>query len=594
MHLLIISHDTIGAHMAGPGIRYWELARALASELSVTLIAPTTITLEASHVTTGTYQWGDGASLAPWLSQADALLANAYLLEAHPELANVPVRRIIDLYDPTMLENIELLRDAPQAEGDQRLRHDLALFRRQLAAGDHFLCATERQRDLYLGALLATGRVDAARVATDPLLRGLIDVLPFGLPAEPAVRSGLPGPRQRIPAIGPTAPLILWNGGLWDWMDPITLIEAMPAVVAQVPTARLLFLAGPHPGSARPQMPARARARALELGLLDQAIFFYEQWVPYAQRVDFLFDATVVVSLHRQHLETAYAALRSRILDQLWVGLPGLISDGDQAAHLARVHGFAVVVPPEDRSAVAHALINMLTDELQRERMADAARLLAAQFRWPILAQQVIRLLQLPAPARNDEEQHRTMTSVTRSEPHQNDVSQIERGQLLHAVRNSALQALEKHWQLRAPPVPATGRLTALRHTIQSRLLWPLIAPLMVHQQTQNAAVVRAFYALAEQNDYIGTMGSQLMVAVNDLHATARQLRDDLARVDQRLTASVDELDHRVLCERHLVAQQIERFAEQLIALEEAAQQLRALARAEVAPPPSSVYSPEA
>ncbi|PDW04063.1 glycosyl transferase family 1 [Candidatus Viridilinea mediisalina] len=634
MRLLIISHDTIGTRMAGPGIRYWELARALASELDVTLVAPHKIDLTAPKVATGTYQWGQAATLAPWLQQTDAILANAYVLEAHPELAQASARRIIDLYDPTMLENIELLREAPQVQRDERLRHDLALFQRQLAAGDHFLCATERQRDLYLGALLASGRVDAARVANDPLLRGLIDVLPFGLPAEPAQRTGA-GPRQRIPAIGPTAPIILWNGGLWDWMDPLTLIEAMPQVVAHVPDARLLFLAGPHPGAARPQMPQRARARAAALGMLDQTIFFYEEWVSYADRVNFLLDAKVVVSLHRQHLETAYAALRSRILDQLWGGLPGLLSDGDQAANLAREHGFALVAPIEDQAAVAEALIQILTDASQRSRMAQAAHTLAPQFAWSHLAQTVTQLLQLPLPARDDHERQPTMSNPPHPAPAQDDVARIERGQLLHAVRNSALSALEAGWRLDAPPPPAPGRLAGVRHFIQARIIWPLIYPLIARQQEQNAALLRTLYASAEQVDHLGGMANQasqwilgLMRTVDDLQQ-AMQQRDDqlqgmiehtnfridhllqgLSELNERtvherhliehtnfridhLSQGIGELNECVVRERHLVAQQIQDFVEQLAALEEAEMQIRAMLRGEPAPLPATIKAQE-
>ncbi len=38
--LLILSHDVVGSQMAGPGIRYYHLARVLARELPVTLAVP--------------------------------------------------------------------------------------------------------------------------------------------------------------------------------------------------------------------------------------------------------------------------------------------------------------------------------------------------------------------------------------------------------------------------------------------------------------------------------------------------------------------------------------------------------------------------
>ena len=38
--ILLVSEDVIGTSMAGPGIRYWELAGALSQRHNVTLAAP--------------------------------------------------------------------------------------------------------------------------------------------------------------------------------------------------------------------------------------------------------------------------------------------------------------------------------------------------------------------------------------------------------------------------------------------------------------------------------------------------------------------------------------------------------------------------
>src|SRR5947209_17200239 len=40
MRFLLISDDVVGQSMAGPGIRYWELSRAMAARHDVTLAAP--------------------------------------------------------------------------------------------------------------------------------------------------------------------------------------------------------------------------------------------------------------------------------------------------------------------------------------------------------------------------------------------------------------------------------------------------------------------------------------------------------------------------------------------------------------------------
>ena len=588
MRLLIISHDVVGSLMAGPGIRYWELARALVPHAAVTLVAPQPINLEPPGFVTGRYLWGDAASLAPYVRHADVVLANGFLLEVHPELAAAGPALILDLYDPILLENLELLRAADPSTRAARNQRDVALLNAQVAAGDFFLCATERQRDLYIGALMAAGRVNPERSDADPLLRGLIDVVPFGLPAEPPARSG-PALRGVVAGIGSADPLILWSGGLWDWMDPLTLVRAMPAVVERVPNVRLVFLAGRHPGAvATPQAPLAARALAEELGLLGQHIFFYEKWVPYAQRADFLLDADVVVSLHRQHLETNYAALRSRVLDHLWAGLPSLLTDGDQAAAIARTHGLGLVVPPDQPGAVAAALATLLTDEALRATMAAQARALAPRYAWPALLQPLTAFLETAPPARVRE---KTMSKPPEpAPPPETDVARIERGRLLQTTRNTALQALDTTWRLDGLTPTGGGRLGGLKRLLLERLVWPLLHPLLLRQQEQNAATIRAAYATAEYHDHLSsTLGGTLHDSVNQIDGRIVLLNQ---RLDDMLTG-ISELNERSVRERHLLSQQVRDFAEQLAGLEDAEAQLQAQLRGEPAPPPATLQTPE-
>lgn len=542
MRLVIISHDTVGQRMAGPGIRAWELARVLALHADVTLLAPQPIDLVAPGVRTGHFILGNSASLVEYLRQADVILAHGFLLESHPELADARQPLILDMYDPTVLENIELFRTASLPERQDRARRDIALLNRQLTAGDLFLCATERQRDLYLGALMAAGRITPDRVDADPLLHNLVTVVPFGLPATPPVRTG-PGIRGVIPGIGETDPIILWNSGMWDWLDPLTLIHAMKQVVTAIPNARLVFLAGKHPGGAAPmQMPDAARALASELDVLNRHVFFYEAWIPYADRANILLDATMAVTLHRQHLEMAYAAIRSRVLDYLWTGLPAVLSDGDPAAALARQHGFALVTPPENREAVAHAIITLLTDEAMRHELAAHARALAPQYTWNTVAQPIITFLaSIPTSRLRATEQTEQNEQVDAAQ-HVETALLTARRQTLQAQRNSALQALEATWRLDRLTPPAQGLPGKARNFVLDRIVWPLTASLIARQRDHNAAVIRAAYAMAEYQDHLSNDITRLIAAVRLLSHQTRDLIEhitELYEADQNLRAAL-------------------------------------------------------
>lgn len=553
-NVLIMSHDSVGRSMAGTGIRYWEIAHALAKEFAVTLAAPQPIDLPTDFVVCRSYRWGDEASLAPLLQDVDVVVAGGHVLEGHPQLAHIRQPLVVDLSDPTMLENMELFRHAPAEQRGQQYQHDRQLLQQQLAAGDFFVCATERQRDLYLGALLLHGRTAPFLSDGDPQLRGLLDVVSSGVPDEPPVgREAVL--RAAFPAIGAHDPLLLWNGGLWDWMDPLTLVDAMPQVVAHHPQVRLVFLAGQHPGNAHPmRMPALAKARAADYQLLNRSIFFYERWIPYQQRGDVLLEADIALSLHHDHLETSYAALRSRILDQLWAGLPAVVSGGDEAARLLHAAEAGLVVPPGDSARVAEALLRLLDDVALRRAQAQAASQLAQQFCWSRVVAPLAHFCQQPRRTRNvgkavgevragftakvqrAQRSGQEMVCPSRvlgeetagrglpggqtagSKPMQRDGESSSAGfsspashakgetkgggrqALLEACRNAALAVQEQAWRLQEQPLTA-GRFPRVRRFVIDQFVRPFVAPLLAQQQRYNAAVLRSLYAMNELQD---------------------------------------------------------------------------------------------
>ena len=530
--VLIISHDVVGGRMAGPGIRAWQLAGVLAAEHPVTLVAPRMIDLQPPGFLCGDYTWGDSASLAAWLREADLVVANGFVLEGHPELAAIAQPLALDLYDPVLLENLELLRAAPPEQRADRAARDQDLLARQLAAGDFFLCATERQRDLYLGALMLAGRLTPSLADADPQARGLIDVAPFGLPAQPPVKLA-PALRGALDGVWADDPLLLWAGGLWDWLDPLTLVEAMPQVLARHPDARLVFLAGRHPGVASEmRAPQLARQRAEALGLLGRQVFFYDEWVPYARRADFLLEATVAVSLHRSHLETAYAAVRSRFLDHLWAGLPSVVSDGDAAAELVRRHGLGRVVPPEDPAALAAALIELLDNPAERADCAARASDLAREFTWERTLAPLRRWARSANVAGATRRRRAAMEQpATESAAPQPELPALALDQLTELIRQA-----ETLWRIGDAGAPAGGLnpRDAVRAAVRQAA-----APVYQRQTEFNAVVVRALYWLMSEVQRAETQHDADRAAI---HAG----RDDLLRRLLELSLQLTDVEGRL------------------------------------------------
>jgi hypothetical protein len=309
------------------------------------------------------------------------LICSGFGLHRYPFLGRLPQPIVVDLYDPFVLENLEIHADKPLAEQAGFHRFNQAVLNEQLARGDFFVCASEVQRDFWLGMLLAIGRVNPYTFAADRTMRGLIDVVPFGISEEPPIRRR-PALKGVYPGIATGDKVVYWGGGLWEWFDPLTAIRAMAEIAPQRPDVKLFFAGVRHPNPEVPPVRMAEAARRLsdELALTGRSVFFHS-WVPYAERDSYLLDSDVAVSLHFDHVETRFA-YRTRLLDYIWAGLPMVVTGGDVLAQLAEARGLARLVAPESPREVAHALLAGLTEPENRARVAEAARILAAELSW--------------------------------------------------------------------------------------------------------------------------------------------------------------------------------------------------------------------
>lgn len=395
--LLILCHEKLGPKLAGPAIRALEIGRALADEADVLLAARAVEPGWEAPPGVAVYTWSPGeAGLRPLLATADVVLALGQLVSDLPELQDLGTPLIVDWYDPFALECLTQVAQVP-AEVRPRVellnQESLAI---QARSGDFYLAASERQRDFWLGVLLAHGRVGYTTTGGDPELRDLLGVVPFGLPAQPPCHDE-PVLKGVVPGIAPDDAVLFWGGGLWQWFDPATLLRALARVVAVRPTVKLFFAAGAHhaPEIVAP-MPVQEETRALaaELGLLDRHVFFGD-WIPYDRRGAYLLEADLAVSLHCAGLETHFAS-RTRLLDAIWAGLPLVVTAGDPLGDLVATHGLGRVVPPGDADAVAEAILELLGQPGLRGRLAPAFAAVRPQFEWDHVVEPLRRWLRHP------------------------------------------------------------------------------------------------------------------------------------------------------------------------------------------------------
>jgi glycosyltransferase involved in cell wall biosynthesis len=257
--------------------------------------------------------------------------------------------------------------------------------------GHAFLCASERQRDLWTGTLLAERLITPAVHDADPTLGGLLAVVPFGVPDAPPAPG--PGPRERF-GLSADDEIVLWNGGLWDWLDADSVLRAVAQLSPERSRLRLVFMGTSGAAQSR-DAEARARELARDLGLLGRVVRFNDGWVPYEQRGAWLLQADCAVAAHHDHLETRFAH-RTRLLDCLWAGLPVVCTRGDELAERIERDGLGEAVPVADPGALAAALARVL--DAGRAAFTERLAAAAGELRWSRVAAPLAALTSADGP----------------------------------------------------------------------------------------------------------------------------------------------------------------------------------------------------
>ena len=342
---------------------------------------------------------GGPDELAEAEAWCDVMVLQGYVTHHHAVLGTSRKIIVFDIYDPLHLETLALTKGHSGPARDGHIRISIDNLNHQLVRGDFLICASERQRDLFIGQLCALGRANALTYDADPTLRQLIDVVPFGLPEQrPEHRRAVL--RDVVPGIGRGDDVIVWAGGIYDWFDPLTLIRAVAGLSRTRPSVRLYFMGLRHPNPDVPpmQMAIDAQALADELGLAGKHVFFNQGWAEYSDRQNFLLEANLGVTVHFDSAETRFS-FRTRALDYLWAGLPIVSTEGDSFAELIEREGLGLTVPAEDPEALEEALGRLLEDWAFAEKCRANVARVRDRFRWSLVLEPLAAFCREPRPA---------------------------------------------------------------------------------------------------------------------------------------------------------------------------------------------------
>jgi glycosyltransferase involved in cell wall biosynthesis len=381
--VVVVTPDIVGERMAGPGIRAYHLAAELAKRFPTTLVAKV-----------GDFRpSGEAFAVAARKSaEGERAMREADVLIGQPARGFRRRRRaqrvVFDLFDPVVLELRELYGKSPSMRQRIHIAAEWWRLRTALRTGDLLISATAAQQRFYRSVL--DGGVP------------WVDV-PFGVDLQ-ASRPGSSRGGPLVPGEGDggilqEAPLVIWGGGLWEWLDPDLAVEAIIRLNGEGLPCRLLFLGRSRPNS---DLVSAQREERFDAMLLRGApyVIANESWVPYRERLAWLCRGKVAIMLHRPAAEAEYS-IRTRLFDAIAAGLPVVATEKGFAAELVEREGLGVVVAASSVEAVAGAVRRLLTDDVFHAACVKNLERIRPRFAWEEVTRPLIEAVgQWQKPAR--------------------------------------------------------------------------------------------------------------------------------------------------------------------------------------------------
>ena len=360
--ILILCRGHIGSHMSAPGIRATAQAKVLARHVPgarVTLAGPNEGIPQPEDGAYSTTRWS-ARNIIQLVAKHDIIISS--MLPPHVAAFYPWKRFVVDLFSQYAMEWMEV--GIQHYEGAHRkawVERTRTVLGMQLTFADFVLTCNERQRDSYAGMMISLGLISPLVYDRDSTLRRYIDSAPHGIRPElpeaaaPLLRGVRPGFEQ-------DDKIIIWNGGIIQWYDPATLLEALR--ILGRPDIKLLFLGASYPGIKELGKGVRfqdAKAIAARNGQLDRTVFFEEGWVSHETAKRYVQEADLGVCTYFDNLETRYSH-RTRFVDLIWAELPFICTHGDVLAQEVEDNTWGIVVPQEDPAALARAIEKLADD----------------------------------------------------------------------------------------------------------------------------------------------------------------------------------------------------------------------------------------
>jgi hypothetical protein len=278
--------------MSGSGLRLLQVAGGLSPWCEVRLLLPT-----ADNGADEDLAYPVMRDINDAVAWADAL----YVLDEHPDdlLVHGKARGCaIVCENHTPVEHCYYR--MPGCWADDIHLGAVRRYREQLRLADLFIVRSDVERCSVIDGLIISGRVSASDLRLDESLRRLVQVVPIGVLESEL--DAMPEGMRDEPSEWPIEEGLWWNGGLWEFHDPVTLLRALAATRTRIGQFGITF---PYLPSAADSPVLRSVLAEVEALNLAESVHLLSEQPDHRTRDSACSRAAAFVCVGRDSAENA-------------------------------------------------------------------------------------------------------------------------------------------------------------------------------------------------------------------------------------------------------------------------------------------------
>jgi len=229
----------------------------------------------------------------------------------------------------------------------------VASYNLSLLASDKIYCRDEGVRKVVFGSLISLFKADLENYINNKQFKNILEVAPFGIEKKKIKTKNKEYLyRGKYQNISKKDFILLWNGGIWNWNDGKSLIEAMNVLKKE--NIKLVFQGFAHPSNNQ-KLSTEAKNTiklAKKYNLINNSVFFIDKWIPYNERHKYLLEADAGI-ITSPNIPEANLFFKTRIYDYLYSKLPTILFDCEAFSQTISNNGLGLVCKTGDFNDLA-------------------------------------------------------------------------------------------------------------------------------------------------------------------------------------------------------------------------------------------------